>query len=298
MSRLRLAVWGLAALLALVGGSALSSAEDADKAAAKAKETPWLGIVMAPGSHGVEISEVIPLSPAEAGGIKVGDQLFELDGQSVSSMRHLHTIIQAMSVGDEITVRVWRDDGKRTLHTTLARFPTEDEIFSRRLLNSPPPALVATVVSGNGHADLTKYRGDVVLLGFWGRGQSIKTAAWMNELATQYREQGLAVVGVSQLGARPLASWADDNGLSYTILADTDNTTHDALHIGYEATSWAKPTALVLVDRDGLVRFAASAGLGRHAARSGAGEVGASVRKDTVAAIEAALEERNGLAIE
>ena len=273
----------MAGIIAVLGAAALARADiesnDKDDNADKA----WLGIVMASGSHGVLVSEVVPLSPAETAGIEVGDQIFELDGQTVGSYVQLKSIIQNRAVGDRVAIKVWRDGGKRTLYTKLSRFLTKDEMLFRRLVNSPPRKLTATLAYGSAGPDLDQYLGDIVLVGFWGRGQSAGIANWMNELANEHADKGLVVMAVSSLSERALAPWADAQNLSFSILADTDSKTHENYRIGYNNDDrWVKPPAFVLVDRDGLVRYA-----GRLAGKN-----------DCVSAIITALEERNGLALE
>lgn len=281
MGRLRLAVLGLAGMFAVVTAGALARADvESNKARARAKEKPWLGIVMAPGGHGVEITEVIPLSPADTAGMQVGDQLFELDGQSVASMRHLHTIIKGRSVGDPVSIRVWRAGAKRTLHTTLSRRLTPQEIFHSRLAGNEPPPIEATLAYGDSGPDLSAYRGDLVLIGFWGGGMDLTSARWLSSLADKHADSGLVVLGVSQAADYALARWGDQKNLSLSILSDAAGKTHERYQIGSKETL-VRPTVYVLVGRDGKVLYG-----------------GNDTKSKCLGAIESALEERNGLSVD
>jgi serine protease Do len=68
---------------------------------------------------GVLIASVTPDSPAEQGGLRVGDVLVEIDGHLIGHMPDLMITLRSLSPGDEIAATVVRDDNPTTLTVTL-----------------------------------------------------------------------------------------------------------------------------------------------------------------------------------
>ena len=50
-------------------------------------------------------------SPAELGGIQAGDIIVELDGEIITTMTQLQTGLSGHQEGDEVKIRVFRDEG-------------------------------------------------------------------------------------------------------------------------------------------------------------------------------------------
>ncbi|MEO0836691.1 MAG: HhoA/HhoB/HtrA family serine endopeptidase [Cyanobacteria bacterium J06642_3] len=61
---------------------------------------------------GVVIVDVVADSPAQKAGLKVGDTIKEIDGQSVSQPEEIQQLVQTTKVGDELPIQLVRD-GKR-----------------------------------------------------------------------------------------------------------------------------------------------------------------------------------------
>jgi S1-C subfamily serine protease len=59
--------------------------------------------------RGVEVVEIVPDSPAERAGLKVGDVIYELDGQPVVSATDLQRMMVAELIDAEATARVVRE---------------------------------------------------------------------------------------------------------------------------------------------------------------------------------------------
>ena len=58
---------------------------------------------------GVEVVEVVAGSPAERAGIRVGDVIFELDGEPTGSATDLQRLMVAELIGSAVAARVVRD---------------------------------------------------------------------------------------------------------------------------------------------------------------------------------------------
>jgi serine protease Do len=98
----------------------------ADDLVAAGKVKPcWLGIEGRDAGDpevaggGVLIASVTPDSPAEQGGLRVGDVLVEIDGHLIGHMPDLMITLRSLSPGDEIAATVVRDDNPTTLTVTL-----------------------------------------------------------------------------------------------------------------------------------------------------------------------------------
>ena len=65
------------------------------------------------------IASVAPDSPAEDGGLRVGDVLVEVDGRMIGHVPDLMITLRSRSPGDEIAATVVRDDNPTTVIVTL-----------------------------------------------------------------------------------------------------------------------------------------------------------------------------------
>jgi serine protease Do len=98
----------------------------------------WLGIViqditpdMAESlgvKEGVIIAQVMPGSPADKGGLKVGDIVVEADGQRVSEVRELQFKIMRTEPGKDINLKVVREGKEITLKVKVGEMPEERQV--------------------------------------------------------------------------------------------------------------------------------------------------------------------------
>jgi S1-C subfamily serine protease len=65
------------------------------------------------------IASVASDSPAEHGGLRVGDVVVEIDGHTIGHVPDLMITLRSRSPGDEIAVTVVRDDNPVTRIVTL-----------------------------------------------------------------------------------------------------------------------------------------------------------------------------------
>lgn len=95
-----------------------------DLVAAGKVERCWLGIEGRDAGDsevggGVLIASVTPDSPADRGGLRVGDVLVEIDGHMIGRLPDLMITLRSRSPGDEIAAIVVRDGNPTTLTITL-----------------------------------------------------------------------------------------------------------------------------------------------------------------------------------
>lgn len=87
---------------------------------------PYLGIEMGENDTdipGVFLVSVIDSYPAQEAGIQAGDIIVEYDGKQVSTPYQLLTQILRSNVGDEITLKIYRDGSYLTKDVALAESP-------------------------------------------------------------------------------------------------------------------------------------------------------------------------------
>ncbi len=70
--------------------------------------------------RGVEVVEIVDASPAAIAGLRVGDVIFELDGDPIESASDLQRLMVAERIGAEAKLRLVRDGALRELRVTPA----------------------------------------------------------------------------------------------------------------------------------------------------------------------------------
>jgi Do/DeqQ family serine protease len=95
----------------------------------------WLGIGIQPltpelaksfgvsADEGILVNQVMPKSPAETAGIKVGDLILSLDGKPLKDTRQMQRLVAEAEIGKTIEVVVLRDKTKRTLKLQVGEMP-------------------------------------------------------------------------------------------------------------------------------------------------------------------------------
>ncbi|HDP89982.1 MAG TPA: DegQ family serine endoprotease [Thioalkalivibrio sp.] len=89
---------------------------------------------------GALVARVLPDSPAEKAGFKVGDVILSFNGREVESSSRLPPIVGSTPVGKKVPVKVLRNGREMTLRVTIEDLPADDELASREA----PPADPAT----------------------------------------------------------------------------------------------------------------------------------------------------------
>lgn len=78
-----------------------------------------------PANEGSFVGEVVQRSPADRGGIKVGDVIIEINGIPVKNYKDLLNIVGQIPIGQRIKVMVWRDRKKVAMYVTITERPKE-----------------------------------------------------------------------------------------------------------------------------------------------------------------------------
>ena len=81
----------------------------------------------APAEAGVMVSAVAEESAAEAAGLRLGDVIYEVDGEPVRSLAELRELIAGAGVGNTSELRVARDGAELELETLIDRAPLREK---------------------------------------------------------------------------------------------------------------------------------------------------------------------------
>ena len=94
----------------------------------------WLGVGVQPltpelaksfgvAGEGVLVNQVMPKSPAESAGVKVGDLILSVDGKPIKDPRELQRIIAEVDIGKAIELNILREKEKRSLKVQIGEMP-------------------------------------------------------------------------------------------------------------------------------------------------------------------------------
>jgi serine protease Do len=72
-------------------------------------------------NKGVIITKVLPNTPAESAGLKSGDIIIEIDGYKISNEQTIFGVFQEFRAGQEIEVKIVRDNSELTKKMKLER---------------------------------------------------------------------------------------------------------------------------------------------------------------------------------
>jgi S1-C subfamily serine protease len=70
---------------------------------------------------GAFVTEVVPSSAADDGGLRIGDVIIEIDGTEVTAASDVRTAVCDHDPGDEIDLKIVREGEEQTLTVTLGR---------------------------------------------------------------------------------------------------------------------------------------------------------------------------------
>ncbi|MBD3221389.1 PDZ domain-containing protein [bacterium] len=87
-----------------------------------------LAALGAPDGKGVRLASVLPDGPAHAAGLRDGDVLVSIDGETIDDRTALHEAMQETEAGETVTVRIIRDGDAREVEVELAESPTPMDI--------------------------------------------------------------------------------------------------------------------------------------------------------------------------
>jgi serine protease Do len=93
----------------------------------------------APHPWGAIVSAVAKGSPADAAGLRVGDIIFEMDGQETREVRNIRRIASGHAIGEPFDMKVWRDGHEVTAAVKTVESEASLNQTNARMVPQPPP---------------------------------------------------------------------------------------------------------------------------------------------------------------
>ncbi|MEQ8193353.1 MAG: DegQ family serine endoprotease [Rhodospirillales bacterium] len=81
--------------------------------------------------RGALISKVEPNSPAAKAGLKQGDVIVSVEGESVGKMRELPRIVADKKAGQKTALGVWRNGDAKTIDVVIGAMPSETKVAAK-----------------------------------------------------------------------------------------------------------------------------------------------------------------------
>lgn len=240
-----------AALLAcfIVSSACISTPTKAQDRKSAVAGKPWLGVGIERGKSGVLVKGVIPNTPAEGAGFKVGDEVLKIDGKPVKDPQELISIIQASGIGQTVKVELLRD--KKTITKTLKLVvrPDELKLLRDRLVGKPAPKFDLEVIEGKEPGSSKSLAGRVVLVEIWATWCPACRASHprLSEFAAANPE--IAVITISDEDKETLKAYSNRIKPKFTVLRDPD---------GKATAEWMASAIpmISVIGKDGKVIFA------------------------------------------
>lgn len=82
-------------------------------------------------TNGALVAAVSQGSPAETGGVAVGDIIMEFDGTPIDAMRDLPRAVASAKAGSTVSVKLLRDGKPRSVTLEVGRMPGEEKVAAR-----------------------------------------------------------------------------------------------------------------------------------------------------------------------
>lgn len=209
----------------------------------------WLGVTMKRAPQGVSVEHVVRGSPAEKGGLRVGDRIVTVAGNGVSEPAEVTHHVASLSPGSRVSLSISRGAEAKDVSLELVARPSMDEILRMDLVGAVAPPWPGTKPLAGAPSSLAELRGRVVIVDFWASfcGPCRMLAPRLSALKDRFGAQGLRVVGITTDSAEKAATFAEEVQMRYPIVVDDQGETAGAYGIS------SLPTML-LVDKRGVIR--------------------------------------------
>lgn len=216
----------------------------------------WMGISIDKGPRGVLVNAVLKGTPAEKAGLAAGDEIFELDGQSVREPEQLINTVQAKGVGHSLSLQLWRKNEKIKKSLALEVQPDTLAMLEKLYVGQAAPDFALKSLADGKTIRKQDLKGKVVLLEFWTTWCPACRAAqpYLSKIARANKK--LIMLGITSEEESQVKAFMKGQDFGYPVVFDVD----DKVHAAYQVNSL--PT-FFLIDSQGVVRRVAIGG-GRY----------------------------------
>lgn len=205
---------------------------------------PLLGVVHTVAPRGVLVQKTMPGSAAERAGLRPGDVILSVNKIEIRSPRQLFTEIQKYAAGTVVAIEYLRHGRTQTLQVALG-----ERLDTGSLLNQQAPKFALPLL--NGKSTWTLPVGKVVILDFWATWcspcESVRQA--LEDFKQKHKSLEIEIAGITNEDMATVKTFYRNRNPPYAILIDAAND----ITLKYRVAGY--PT-LVVVDREGVVRFA------------------------------------------
>ena len=204
----------------------------------------WLGVQIQPltddiaenlglkETHGALVAGVEPGSPAELGGIKLGDVIVGMNGEKLEDFKDLSKLVASAKAGSESTLQVERQGETHKLNIEIGNMPDDD-------------AKVA--LAGDAASDDTP-----------------KLGVYLSELTPEVRQryrigkdtEGVLVAGVQQ-GSPAEKAGIKEGQVINMVGQEAVKSPEDVISQVKQAAAEKKPSVLLMMQHNGMQRFVA-----------------------------------------
>lgn len=189
-----------------------------------------------PAEQGALVASLTPGGPAEAAGLQHGDVILEFNGQEINSMRSLPRIVAETTIGEPAELKYWREGVEKTTQVTVGELEKAEE---EGLLEEAETA----------DADLKKIEG----LGF---GVMPLTEKERSDYAVPDTVEGV-VIGDVEPQSEAMQKGLGAGDVIVEVNQQPVKAPQDLIDIIEAAKTAQRPSILLLINREGDVRFVA-----------------------------------------
>lgn len=190
-----------------------------------------------PTEHGALVASITPEGPAEIAGLQHGDVITEFNGQKIDSMRSLPRIVAEANIGEEADLKFWREGQEKTAKVKIGELEVAEEEGMLETAEGTDANIKKVEGLGIGVMPLTdKERTDYNVPSSVTDGVMIGEVTPTSEAGQKGLAPGDVIVEVNQQPVK---------------------TPQDLLEIVAAAKKAGRSSILLLINREGDVRFVA-----------------------------------------
>lgn len=184
---------------------------------------PMLGVQLEDSDKGAVIRQVAAGSPAETAGLKVGDVLMKIGDTAVTDAKSASAAVQALKVGDEVSIEVTRDGKTVTVKATLAagkpsvvqppilNMQSDRPMLGVELEDTDKGTVIRSVVAGSAAemaglkvGDVLTKIGDTAVTDAKSASAAVQTLKIGDEVSVEVTRDGKTVTVKATLEAAPM----------------------------------------------------------------------------------------------